>query len=101
PLPDRLSALSLHDALPIFHPDHLPALASQWQGKIAKTTEQVKHPLARLNVQPFHRAGHHGAIDTRINLSEVHRMELHGQVELIQDRKSTRLNSSHVKISYA
>src|SRR5690606_41627858 len=97
----RCSTLSLHDALPIFRVlgDHrvegrtaeLPALLE---------VEEVRHGVLDL-------------VDRRpvflddageLELGEVFRREVVGDllvdVRRQVDRKSTRLNSSHVKISY-
>src|SRR5690606_39987632 len=97
--PALLSFLSLHDALPIFgagadrpqdHPRHLGALADAVaRGDVFLDDAALLPALAdgladagQLLALPFLRPSHvlqHRALD----------------------RKSTRLNSSHVKISYA
>src|SRR5690606_39784218 len=80
------STLSLHDALPIFIKDllYLIALANT-SGELA---EQVRN-LANLPSLPF-----------TDHMLEDEYQRLSGPGRNV-DRKSTRLNSSHVKISYA
>src|SRR5690606_41746065 len=91
PLPETYT-LSLHDALPIFHVQQLDAAAAvivnadialAFQG-----AQVVRGGILRLEAHQFgdFRAG------------RGHAGVLHMPAE---DRKSTRLNSSHVKISYA
>src|SRR5690606_42070503 len=76
--PPEIYTLSLHDALPISDPE-LPA-----------PIETVT-PDAAMPDEPSH-----GVIHL------VHRPEAsQATLRLARDRKSTRLNSSHVKISYA
>src|SRR5207302_9147070 len=87
PLPSAISTLSLHDALPIFTGDR---------------------PTGRLHV------GHYvGSLENRLRMQEeyecffliadYHVLTTGAKEEafIFLDRKSTRLNSSHVKISYA
>src|SRR5690606_41021903 len=71
PAPTGLYTLSLHDALPIFRPD---SSMSPWSAS--------RSPLIAAN---------------RLLLPQP----LRPITPTRQDRKSTRLNSSHVKISYA
>src|SRR3712207_7295277 len=73
----EIYTLSLHDALPIFGLDALEQLAHAREGAHARqvvTLEQLDTPALKL-------------------LAEA--------VQLLPDRKSTRLNSSHANISYA
>src|SRR5207302_11044737 len=67
------STLSLHDALPIFAHERLRVVA-----RLAETVGEPLHVVVR-----------------RLIGDELAQYVRH------QDRKSTRLNSSHVKISYA
>src|SRR5690606_41851100 len=81
-----LNTLSLHDALPISHHEH----ARPSRGRLAAP---LRHGARHVRAARRRRRAHRGAgrgprargdsADVRI------------------DRKSTRLNSSHVKISYA
>src|SRR5690606_39801181 len=71
----EIYTLSLHDALPIY-----PALAGLGWAELLAERPRVAIPLV------FRSLGETGA---------------HASVLLDVDRKSTRLNSSHVKISYA
>src|SRR5690349_23973916 len=70
----ELSTLSLHDALPIW--------------RRADLGRQRRH------VGPLERGGRHARAARARPVHAVHR-------RAHQDRKSTRLNSSHVEISYA
>src|SRR5690606_40287567 len=92
--------LSLHDALPIFaglcdlniKNKNLFISGETGTGKshLAKIIHEMTHPEA-----PF----------VHLNCSEISESllesELFGHEKGALDRKSTRLNSSHVKISYA
>src|SRR5690606_41807633 len=89
--PTELYTLSLHDALPISavaqDQRDRPGRLHQWV--LLRRPELLGHrwrPPARLSLLP-HWAGRR---DVRVR-----------PPRLDQDRKSTRLNSSHVKISYA
>src|SRR5690606_40691648 len=86
----HISTLSLHDALPIFQrlqfaPHRLPGVGRQ----------QPRQPLGR-GVGPVRRRK--GVVD--VEVAQLGELRREGRVVLL-DRKSTRLNSSHVKISYA
>src|SRR5690606_39587459 len=94
----ELYTLSLHDALPIFK------IASTWEGiQAAKALEEegIHTNLTLLFGQ--HQA--HACADARVTLISpfVGRiLDWYKKAESVEsDRKSTRLNSSHVKISYA
>src|SRR5690606_41914139 len=97
PSTPSISPLSLHDALPISSP--LPASVRALQGRLAgqRAAAGRSAPL-----EPAH------ALDAAPVHPEValHRERLlprrgPGRGAGRPDRKSTRLNSSHVKISYA
>src|SRR5690606_41609492 len=95
--PTALPALSLHDALPIFASADVPAEVEAVGERVERAGGQVLAryrdplggrwlvlavlPIDRIEPTPYQR-----------ELSEAH---------VKRDRKSTRLNSSHVKISYA
>src|SRR5207249_11146098 len=87
----QLSSLSLHDALPISPgPYHLTIRAN---GYLQSRTEiTVKAGLQTSDVR----------VNPELHFSEVTSVspEAKSQFESL-DRKSTRLNSSHVSISYA
>src|SRR5690606_41426505 len=95
------STLSLHDALPICYPD------DTWFGSKARQradwTVVVRREIGVLalvprgNSEPWARSLEH--LLFLVGLAIVDGDERH-LAEVI-DRKSTRLNSSHVKISYA
>src|SRR5690606_40509978 len=86
------SALSLHDALPIYDPEEItndePDTASFAQELMSSLPNDFK-PLKI------------GSI--KINSADIVRdtKAEDRTVDSVKDRKSTRLNSSHVKISYA
>src|SRR5437899_5193236 len=88
--PTVIYTLSLHDALPICSPHGwIPALAPAQQTLIAF--------LDDANTEVYYAAlgEEEGTGSMRAGLHEV--LDEHGLV----DRKSTRLNSSHLGISYA
>src|SRR5690606_41482237 len=82
--------LSLHDALPIFG---VPRRVQHGEEE-----RQVEHPVGDVGADRLGRV--------QVDLAEQHGVVLAGQavplpVDVERDRKSTRLNSSHVKTSYA
>src|SRR5690606_41998024 len=94
-------ALSLHDALPIFagHPgiDHL-----SFTGSVATGTSVMRAAARRITPVTLELGGKSPQIvfadaDLEQALATTVRAILQNAG---QDRKSTRLNSSHVKISY-
>src|SRR5690606_39763485 len=86
PTPPATYPLSLHDALPIFQHRHEAAR------RRIETAVGHEHYMV---------AGSHGFAQARQQRVGVrHRLRLAAH-RGDQDRKSTRLNSSHVKISYA
>src|SRR5207249_9898481 len=93
PAPHQLSSLSLHDALPI-SPDGLAFLVFDWEnaGWGVPVTDLCQFTW-RSTLSPDLSA--YGA-----SLAETARGRPLEPGKL-QDRKSTRLNSSHVSISYA
>src|SRR5262245_64689815 len=91
--PPHSSTLSLHDALPILRiiPAQFvkPYVKSNKNDAIdaAAIAEAVTRPTMR-----FVQVKHHEQVELQF---------LHRSRELLVDRKSTRLNSSHLGISYA
>src|SRR5690606_41425498 len=95
------STRSLHDALPIsprgWRLAH-EALEGAREGRLGLVADLLGHgrhlgmPLAQESGAELHAP-----------VRQVLHRRLSGQLDeaLVQDRKSTRLNSSHVKISYA
>src|SRR5690606_42035107 len=83
PPPPYLYPLPLHDALPIFASVFrcpcIPPFGS-WRRTLHK----------RINAPIFHPI-----------LQAIHTLEKSAYIKVLIDRKSTRLNSSHVKNSYA
>src|SRR5690606_41719208 len=92
----EICTLSLHDALPIFEVDGDPVERLELEpGGASRPLEQLAalpddDALLALALHPDQRA------DGEPVLVALVAFDLDGQ-----DRKSTRLNSSHVKISYA
>src|SRR5262245_65202795 len=86
-----MHTLSLHDALPISAPEvEKTALRAQALCQQLGKTPQLVRALQKLATVRFARAEH----QTARELAEQ-------GLSLAQDRKSTRLNSSHLGISYA
>src|SRR5207302_8834456 len=99
--PHMLPPLSLHDALPIFAVEHAqgihdhPALAVGVELLAMLLEERAQRrqvPVTAIGSPMTH------AVQQQRNRPDV---RLPKQVVTDLDRKSTRLNSSHVKISYA
>src|SRR5690606_41654602 len=99
--PTRTHPVTLHDALPIYplarrrlDVDDRVAVLAAAAGLAHEAALDLLHALAdRLAV------GHLRPADVGVDL-ELAREPVDDHLE-VQDRKSTRLNSSHVKISYA
>src|SRR5690606_42010909 len=94
PLTTPLYTLSLHDALPIL------AIALTQPLSLQQLIKGIEAPMVQLTEQETPEVGnnvvvHHGPVLVECCLRGVRR------ALRPQDRKSTRLNSSHVKISYA
>src|SRR5204862_7648356 len=90
PAPTEISTLSLHDALPIFG-----------QGARAQL-QRVAERAERRRVRRSARHRHHDAKpDARGRGLPERGTGIDAGFDLPEDRKSTRLNSSHVEISYA
>src|SRR5690606_41912210 len=98
PAPPELSTLSLHDALPIYVVvfDEASQIAT-WDaiGAIARGRQTIIVGDPK-QLPPTNFFGRAESDEENPDL-EDHEKDL----ESILDRKSTRLNSSHVKISYA
>src|SRR5690606_39999947 len=95
PAPSRAYPPPLRDALPIF----VVRVAARVVGA-ARALEDDLEPVARERLdEPAAPLDHgHGLLEARV---EVERVDLVERPEPVGDRKSTRLNSSHVKSSYA
>src|SRR5690606_41312905 len=97
----RISALALHDALPISHGEvlqlALPALVADGAVERVVDEQELHHPLLRLD----RRVRVHEDLHALGGGRGARRQRLGRLLDLHEDRKSTRLNSSHVKISYA
>src|SRR5690606_42158598 len=86
----QLFTLSLHDALPIYR------LVERYRlrGRLAH------HDGARREAVPVHHVERRQRVADRAEIGADDKQR-HEARPLQRDRKSTRLNSSHVKISYA
>src|SRR5207302_9402307 len=99
PTPTPLSPLSLHDALPIFFSLPIPL-------KQAYPRTKVQPGRIRTAVNSARSSRHTKCLQhlttllARMQLSKIVSRN-RSTASVPQDRKSTRLNSSHVKISYA
>src|SRR5690606_40462280 len=91
----EISTLSLHDALPIFFPEGKSTFPDLWNGDANKQIEALWIYLREID-QTRLPVGMED--DTNYELVPADRPIL---LRTFIDRKSTRLNSSHVKISYA
>src|SRR5690606_40546802 len=98
--PTYLYTLSLHDALPISSAAPAGTNAHDIHRSVADVVVQVANKILGRHFPvaldaPFL----HAAYELRPALATIAMVERGVQVQA--DRKSTRLNSSHVKISYA
>src|SRR5439155_24182604 len=100
PLP-TISTLSLHDALPIFNRGTGQQSQSTTNDSGLYTFQNVSAGVYDLTVT----ASGFGSYTTEgieLNVNTVQRHDVVLKVgQVAEDRKSTRLNSSHVAISYA
>src|SRR5204862_6198641 len=92
--PTRTATLSLHDALPILAMQELTIKRREATGK------QAAKRLRREGEVPAILYGGAKPETITVDPKAILRM-IHGREGTTQDRKSTRLNSSHVEISYA
>src|SRR5690606_42008905 len=94
-------SLSLHDALPIFHNpdfDTHAATAKKMYGLSGEPTKQQRKFAKIMNFAMLYGAGEDKITSQLISLLSTKEAR-RSCIELgYQDRKSTRLNSSHVKI---
>src|SRR5690606_41556442 len=101
PLLAELSTLSLHDALPIY-----PRYWKTWFGfglwwLVSQLPYPVLMALGRLLGEVSYRLLKRRRFIARRNIELCFPELSESERERRVDRKSTRLNSSHVKISYA
>src|SRR5699024_12841068 len=97
----RIVPLYLHDALPILSAQDEP-LFDVIVSNPPYIDEEDEH-LARLVAEPISAlsAPNHGLADIAHIVKQAPQHLRKGGLLAIEDRKSTRLNSSHVSISYA
>src|SRR5207249_8557756 len=94
PPPSVLHTLSLHDALPIF------------AARVPSGVRRIDSPGAERELRRTAGA-RHGRRRGRVSAGPIHEREptvgpeQEDLADVLADRKSTRLNSSHVSISYA
>src|SRR5690606_41528764 len=101
PAPPQFYTLSLHDALPICEQARELAVGHREPEAVHGDAEAARAPA---DAQVAHRRDLEAAADAHALDQCDGRMAAapHREHRLVdQDRKSTRLNSSHVKISYA
>src|SRR5699024_12284230 len=85
--------LSLHDALPIYGPWRIDDL---YRGQVEKREDLVDHAVFFQKSLPGH------SPEQKVHPHRQDKEQHHkAGLAYFQDRKSTRLNSSHVSISYA
>src|SRR5205814_10596189 len=97
PYPTQIYTLSLHDALPI-----LAEIASMQQNAVLRlTSNETRCFIINTSTMALQNGDSYGAIDapgSRIICQRTQRKRV--LVNMRLDRKSTRLNSSHLGISY-
>src|SRR5690554_7355257 len=96
-LPSYVDSLSLHDALPIFKSRGIRV-------NVLSPGPTNTEILAKLGIPPEGRDAFEESIAAAIPLGRMGRPDELANAALFlgsEDRKSTRLNSSHVRISYA
>src|SRR3712207_8902862 len=92
--PPRSTLFPLHDALPIYLPSML--------GVDPKALDRSIRPLLPGYMTMGHAGmAEMGAMDMPIPPNSLPMKGAHGPFGYTEDRKSTRLNSSHANISYA
>src|SRR5690606_39751501 len=95
--PPVISTLSLHDALPIFFfPSYFPSPAQPGTSRTLHVRSEGPAAALAPGLRDLVTQ-----IDSRVPILELGTLDQTIRADTLQDRKSTRLNSSHVKISYA
>src|SRR5207253_10766101 len=97
PAVPAISTLSLHDALPILAGGGLDALVRQVAAVAEHLGHRVRHRIAPRDVEI--RGADRQALEVGVANADLLLLGDRRREDL--DRKSTRLNSSHVAISYA
>src|SRR5207253_7317808 len=97
-VPTQLYTLSLHDALPIYAREGADLVLAARSIEALTETKGAVESLGRKALVVPTDVRHEESIHTLAEQALSH----FGRVDvLVKDRKSTRLNSSHVAISYA
>src|SRR5690606_40306370 len=86
--------VSLHDALPIFSPRPRHAMSTSAESEARKALQRLRR-AAEKSLREL------DALEGALRRAEGDDFPLERYAGLREDRKSTRLNSSHVKSSYA
>ena len=73
-----------HQRRTAFDAQHLSGPGCQWQCEVAETAEPVDDMVRGLHVQQLQRTVNQHAVDLRIDLREVSRLEGHSDAELGQ-----------------
>src|SRR5690606_41180843 len=97
PAPTPISTLSLHDALPILHALVRPVPDVHVGLRLRVGAALPLDLLALL----LHAGEHARAVPAPLQAAQLAQHHPLREARVRADRKSTRLNSSHVKISYA
>src|SRR5690606_39452630 len=98
--PTELSTLSLHDALPIFVSD-VAALDGPCFHAARRGVSEAARRGRWVEVEGFGEIEDEAASAFFLLIGVLRESWTVTQTKYARDRKSTRLNSSHVKISYA
>src|SRR5207249_10606480 len=97
PLHTAIYTFSLHDALPIYRPQDIQGCRHLWmvgsERLLPNSQRASQQPNRILTLPLFQIKGCGSVVETLSDYS--------GGGARTRDRKSTRLNSSHVSISYA
>src|SRR5690606_41455609 len=98
--PTELYTLSLHDALPIL--PQRQRVPVQPPARVHRSVREARVLLRAQDIGTHLAHDHSAARRPEVESGDVPDSALrHAASRASQDRKSTRLNSSHVKISYA
>src|SRR5690606_42022671 len=94
PPPPDIYTLSLHDALPIYEVSEFKVPLQ----RLSNVTAELQEGVMKTRMQPI---GNAWQKLPRIVRDLAQELGKDIDLQMTGDRKSTRLNSSHVKISYA
>src|SRR5207249_7955720 len=101
PLLFHIYSLSLHDALPILSTDRLPDIFISYSWKNKDIADEIDNRFKSVGItmrRDIRDAGYRKSI--KEFMQQIRETDFVLMI-ISEDRKSTRLNSSHVSISYA